>query len=68
MKECLVDVPFVVVLNYQMAEVFQTSIGSLDFPAFAIAAQGESVLGCGTNPSGFVRHDQLDSPFPQLFP
>src|SRR5208283_6121994 len=51
-----------------MAEVSEPSVGSLDLPTFAIAAQSTSILRRWTNPASSVRHDQLDAALLQSCP
>jgi hypothetical protein len=68
LKERPVDVQLAIIANHQIEEVSQLCIGSLDFPTFAVAAQGASVLGCLANPANSVRHDQLETSLLQLCP
>lgn len=57
-----------VVTDYEVSEISQPCIGSLNLPAFTVSPQGSSILSRFAHSVCLVRHDQLDAPLLQALP
>lgn len=68
MKEGFINVKQTVVADYEVAEISQPCIGSLNLPAFTVSPQGASILSRLAYSVCLVRYDQLDAPLLQVLP